>query len=55
MNYLYRSHPPMKNENKKFCFKTMKNNTIASLNEVECFLNKLQHTIKYIKLYKLLK
>ena len=55
INNLYRSHPPVKKENKKLCFKTMKNNTICSLNEVECFLNKVQHAIRYIKLYKLLK
>lgn len=55
MNYLYRSNPSTKKENQKFCLKTMKNNTITSLNEVEYFLNKLQHTLKYIKLYKLLK
>ena len=54
-NNLYRSSPPSLKEKKKLNFKTMKNNTISSLNEVECFLNKLQHTIRYIKLYKLLK
>ena len=54
-NNLYRSNSPLKKEKKNLNFKTMKNNTISSLNDVECFLNKLQHTIRYIKLYKLLK
>jgi len=55
MNNLYRSHKPVKKNHKKLNFKTMKNNTISSLNDVECFLNKLQNTLRYIKLYKLLK
>ena len=42
-------------EKKKLTFKCIKNNTISSLNDVEFFLNKLQHTLRYIKLYKLLK
>lgn len=42
-------------EKKKLNFNCIKNNTISSLNDVEFFLNKLQHTIRYIKLYKLLK
>ena len=42
-------------EKKKLNFKCMKNNTISSLNDVELFLNKLQNTLRYIKLYKLLK
>lgn len=42
-------------EKKKLNFKCMKNNTISSLNDVEFFLNKLQNTLRYIKLYKLLK
>ena len=54
-NNLCRSNTPPQKENKKLSFRTMKNNTISSLNDVECFLNKLQHTIRYIKLYKLLK
>ena len=53
-NNLYRSKPPKK-DNKKLNFKTMKNNTICSLNDVECFLNNLQHAIRYIKIYKLFK
>ena len=54
-NNLYRSAPPSKKDNKKLNFKTMKNNTICSLNDVECFLNNLQHAIRYIKIYKLFK
>lgn len=46
---------PCQKEKTKFNFKSIKNNTISSLNDVEFFLNKLQHTIRYIKLYKLLK
>jgi len=42
-------------EKKKLDFKCIKNNTISSLNDVEFFLNKLQNTLRYIKLYKLLK
>jgi len=54
INSLYRSKNPPKKE-KKLNFKTMSHNTISSLNDVELFLNKLQNTIRYIKLYKLLK
>lgn len=52
---LYRSSPPPKKENKKLNFKTMKHNTICSLNEVEHFLNNFQNAIRYIKIYKLFK
>ena len=54
-NNFYRSNCPVKKVQNKLDFKSLKNNTICSLNEVECFLNKLQNTIKYIKIYKLLK
>ena len=54
-NGLCRSNSPCEKEKKKLNFKCIKNNTISSLNDVEFFLNKLQHTIRYIKLYKLLK
>ena len=54
-NNFYRSNCPEKKVQNKLDFKSLKNNTICSLNEVECFLNKLQNTIKYIKIYKLLK
>lgn len=38
---------------KKFDFKKKKENTIASLNEVEHFLFNYKHFIRYVKLYKL--
>lgn len=37
------------------CFKIYKNNTINSLNDVECFLNNFHHYFKCLKLYKILK
>lgn len=46
------SIPPLKKDSK---FSTYKNNTINSLNEVECFLRNFNNFKKYIKLYKLLK
>ena len=44
--------PPNK---KKPNFKTMKKNTVKSLNDVEYFLNNFGNFVKYVKLYKLLK
>lgn len=44
--------PPPK---KKFDFKSLKNNTCKSLNDVECFLGDFSCFMKYIKLYCLLK
>ena len=55
VNNLYRSNCKQSKNNKKITFKSIKNNTISSLNDVECFLNKVQNTLRYIKLYKLLK
>ena len=55
INNLYRSNIKNQKGNQKITFKSKKNNTITSLNEVECFLNKIQNTLRYIKLYKLLK
>lgn len=64
MNNLYKSNlnniknrgdlsaPP---KNKCFSFKSMKNNTICSLNEVEYFLNNFNKIAKFIKLYNILK
>lgn len=62
MNNLYRANTnnienrgadaPHKN---KINFGQMKNNTIRSLNEVECFLNNFNNFWRYIKLYKILK
>ena len=43
---------PQKN---KFNFKTCKNNTIKSLNEVEYFLNNFKKFARYVKIYKLFK
>ena len=54
-NNLKRSAPPPKKDNKKFNFKTFKNNTICSLNEVEHFLNNFQQAVHCIKIFKLLK
>lgn len=39
----------------KFDFKSKKENTLRSLNEVEHFLGNIKHLNKYIKLYFLLK
>lgn len=47
-----KTSPPKK---KKLNFKTCKNNTINSLNEVEHFLRDFKHFSRYIKLYKILK
>ena len=54
-NTLCSSNSSYQKEKKKINLKCIKNNTISSLNDVEFFLNKVQHTIRYIKLYKLLK
>ena len=37
---------------KKFDFKTKKENTLNSLNEVEHFLHNYKHFSKYVKMYK---
>lgn len=47
--------PAPKNHPQKIDFKKLKNNTIHSLNEVECFLNNFHRFTNYIKLYKILK
>jgi len=63
MNNLYKTNlnyienrddikPPPKN---KLSFKSMKKNTICSLNEVEYFLNNFNKIAKCLKLYKILK
>lgn len=44
--------PPKK---KKTNFKTLKNNTIQSLNDVEYFLNNINKFAKCIKLFNLIK
>lgn len=56
---LTRSLPPKspinKNQKKKLDFKTMKKNTISSLNEVEYFLNNINQISRYIKLISFFK
>ena len=47
--------PTPKPPKKKFDFKSLKEDTCSSLNDVECFLNNFTHTWKYIKLINLLK
>ena len=54
-NNLHYSSDIQKKNQKKLSFKSLKNNTLSSLNEVEHFLNNFQNAIKYIKLYKLFK
>lgn len=44
-----------KNKKNKKDFKTLKKNTIKSLNDVEYFLNNFGHFFKTVKLFKLLK
>lgn len=39
-------------KNKKFDFKSKKENTLNSLNEVEHFLHDYKHFSKYIKMYR---
>lgn len=53
----YKVENPKKDEiNKKhFDFCKYKNNTIKSLNDVECFLCNFNRFTNYIKLYKILK
>lgn len=41
--------------NQKLSFKKRKENTLASLNEVENFLFNYKHFMRYIKLYKFFK
>lgn len=43
------------NKKKKKNFKTLKNNTINSLNDVEYFLNNLGQIFKGVKIYKLIR
>ena len=47
--------PPPKKKKIKFDFCKIKKNTICSLNEVECFLNKFHKICNSVKLYKILK
>lgn len=56
-NYLKESctENSKKGKKKKFDFNKKKENTIKSLNEVECFLRNFKNMSKYIKLYKIIK
>lgn len=50
--------PPKKKKTppkKKFNFKSFKKDTCASLNDVECFLNKFSDFIRYVRIINLLK
>lgn len=47
-----RGNKQEKSKKKKFDFKTKKENTLNSLNEVEHFLYDYKHFVKYMKLYK---
>lgn len=65
MNNLYKSNfnnienrsslPQQPPKKKPISFKTMKKNTICSLNEVEYFLNNFNKIAKCLKLYNILK
>lgn len=62
MNNLYRANSyykknrgDMSPQKNKVSFKNLKDNTIYSLNQVECFLNNFNYFLRYVKLYKLLK
>lgn len=52
-NNLFYSRGNNPSKKNKFDFKKKKENTLASLNEVENFLFNYKHFIKYVKLYKL--
>ncbi len=54
-NNLFYSNSKRHSQNQcsNMCFKKRKENTIASLYEVENFLFNYKHFIKYVKLYKL--
>lgn len=54
-NNLFYSRGDKPKTNKKFNFKEKKENTLASLNEVENFLFNYKHFMKYVKLYKFFK
>ena len=50
--------PPKKKKappKKKLSFKSLKKDTCASLNDVECFLNKFSDFLKYVKIINILK
>lgn len=65
MPYIYRAKfeeenrggklPPQNKKKNKKDFKTLKNNTVKSLNDVEFFLTNFGHFMKTAKILKLLK
>lgn len=54
-NNLFYSRGKTPKETPKLTFKKRKENTLASLNEVENFLFNYKHFMRYVKLYKLFK
>jgi len=55
MNKLHAISEYRNKEEKKFNFKTKKDNTINSLKEVEYFLNNFDKVSKCLKIYKIFK
>ena len=53
-NLFYKRGNPKKKP-EKISFKKRKENTLASLNEVENFLFNYKHFMRYVKLYKFFK
>lgn len=51
-NNLFYSRYSSKKKPEKIPFKKRKENTLASLNEVERFLGNYRHFMKYVKLYR---
>lgn len=54
-NLFYSRNKSQKPKSEKVSFKKRKENTLASLNEVENFLFNYKHFMRYVKLYKLFK
>lgn len=54
-NNLFYSRGTKSGKAEKLSLKKRKENTLASLNEVENFLFNYKHFMKYVKLYKLFK
>lgn len=53
-NLFYKRNAPQSKDT-KMSFKKRKENTLASLNEVENFLFNYKHFMRYVKLYKFFK
>lgn len=51
-NNLFYKRGNVQNKSEKLSFKKRKENTLASLNEVENFLFNYKHFMRYVKLYK---